>query len=98
MRLEVDFYFESEIVHGTSRDISLDGIRVLLNGSAVVGSQGRISIHNGTMCLELHAKVTYIHRNETALAFCFKSPWERERLAALVYSFQKVSRFQKSRS
>lgn len=95
VRLELDFYLDSKVLHGTSRDISADGIRAELDGLLHVGSRGKMAIRIGASCIELHAVATYIHRNETAFAFEFNSPWERERLSALVHGLQKVCRNQK---
>lgn len=85
-RLAIEFQSDSTTLHGTSQDISTDGLRCTLNGSLTAGARGHLLIHTAKTSMDLEVVATYVHQNVVAFAFFFKSSWERNQLSSFVLS------------
>lgn len=84
VRLDLVFFAESGVLHGSSRNISSDGMRAVLNGKVKSGESGRLTMHNGAESVQIVAQVACDSDDEVVFVFCFESNWERDLLAEFV--------------
>jgi len=77
---KIDFAVGERVFRGVCRDVSVSGIRAVLDGSLTVGSSGQHTLHHPVGVLDLEAQITYIEKeNEeeyVGLVFLFRTPWE----------------------
>ena len=84
--IDVEFKTGGETIQGTCKDVSDTGIRVILDGSVLVGSSGVLTLRHVIGVLALEAQVAYMDKSQVGLTFLFKTNWEREITAEYIAS------------